>query len=179
MSSPFQSRWLRDRFRAVVVWAMVPLMLGGTRPLTGCICADGHFETACPSMAQARRGATVDVAGSSGCSAACSKGSLAPSGVSSCCASGDCCGRQSHKPSSRKESGPTVRSCGCCTPVLQAGPPALESAALHADMALVDSLFLTIDVPHAPAVIPVAAPGLVALLAEPVDRVVCLRRLLI
>jgi hypothetical protein len=157
---------------------MVPLMLSGARPVTGCICADGHFETACPSMAQARRGATEGLARAAGCSGACSKGSLTHGrGVSSCCASGNCCGR--HKPSSRESSDPAVRSCGCCTPVLQAGPPALGSVALHADMALADALLLTIDVPHAPAVIRSEALGLVAVLAEPVDRVVRLRRLLI
>lgn len=45
--------WLphrRDRSRILhrgIAWALIPLALWGGRPVSGCICQDGHFEVVC------------------------------------------------------------------------------------------------------------------------------------
>lgn len=165
MSNPLPRRSSRDKFRAIVVWAMVPLMFGGARPVTGCICADGHFETACPSFGVLGVKATRP-----GACSACG------GGIRTCCQGSGCCGRRSRAPLS--ESGSAVAGCRCCTPVLAAPSPALGSPVHRSDLAIPVAVVFDLDVPHSfvegvtGAYAPIAQ-------AKPSDRVVCLRRLLI
>ena len=115
------NRTIRRRSRAVVMWAMVPLALLSGRPVSGCICADGHYEPFCgggPRLASdAASQQTAGDATGRGCS--CCDKSRADDRNRSCCnAKTDCCRRSS---SAHRADSSDARVAGksCCTPVLR------------------------------------------------------------
>jgi hypothetical protein len=88
----------RSRLNQGMVWALIPLALWGGRPVSGCICDDGHFELVCKAPVSA------------GDAHAFIKGDVAPSDLGSersCCRHAvrvetpakSCCGSKHHAPS--------------------------------------------------------------------------------
>jgi len=124
MRKTFANRVLRGRLRAVVLWAMVPLAVVNSRPVVGCICADGHYEAACPNVHKALKQATD---GSCRCLACCRAGAASET-------AGDCCAAQASScPSPQGASGgPFVESKPCCRAVVHAPvlPPLVDSVTL-------------------------------------------------
>ena len=113
-----QVRLIRGRTRAVVLWAMMPLAIFSGRPVSGCICADGHYELFC----RGRLNAGKDLAFGH-------KHSQAATGACSCCDSGhggkvhrSCCQGKSdccQTPSNADSNKVRVAGKSCCTPVLR------------------------------------------------------------
>lgn len=113
-----QGRLIRSRSRAVVLWAMIPLAILSGRPVSGCICADGHYELFCrgelhgaddSNSRHEHSGARSDA-----CSC-CDKGSAGKDQRSCCRGKSDCCRSNSDA------GGGDTRDAGksCCTPVLR------------------------------------------------------------
>jgi hypothetical protein len=117
MLAPSKTRFAGGRFRAIVVWAMVPLAFWNGSPTFGCICADGHFETNCPMLAARMLEGNDQQSASQGCcGCSCCAGSGLDSSASSVChTEPQCC---EHSESSDDES--RVGGKNCCMPVVRA-----------------------------------------------------------
>jgi len=111
-------RSFRGRFRAAVLWAMVPLAAVGGRPVIGCVCADGSYKTACPMLREA-----LEHRGCACRETACCSHCGTEESTTSCCAT---------------ESDTAERSLvnsKCCHPVVQAPvlPPVAEVVSVTQD----------------------------------------------
>lgn len=111
-------RFVRHRFRAVVVWAAVPLVLLNGRVTASCICADGHVEPFCRVEICSNQTATSTDARDCGCPC-CAKDNRDRSSTGCCRGKMACC-QQSDKPRSDKSDGAGVSDNSCCTPVVHA-----------------------------------------------------------
>jgi hypothetical protein len=129
-----KSSFARGRFRATVIWALVPLALWNGRPVSGCVCADGHFERNCPVLAarmrqtEGQRSERESYCGCAGCAAVGSD----KKDSRSCHNETGCCERSS--PSQRPD-GTEVDSKNCCRPAVQSPllPPLVTSIQLADD----------------------------------------------
>jgi len=104
-------RTAAHRFRAVVIWAMIPLALWSTRPSAGCICADGHFELICKSALCASKPGSTCEAAAPRCS--CCHTSVAKHSEGQ---SKGCC---SDKAGASSTCAASASDGGCCSPVVQ------------------------------------------------------------
>lgn len=113
-------RLVQSRFRTTVVWAMMPLAFLTGQPVSGCICADGHYEPLCraelcPGKTGAERQTTADAC--CGCSC-CAKHSGQRN--SDCCKRATGCYGRSANPHQGGTEGMGVTDNSCCTPVVRA-----------------------------------------------------------
>jgi hypothetical protein len=132
-------RWLicsvRSRVRTAVTLAVLPLVLLNTLPVAaGCICADGHFESAC------RHDLCVSGKGNCGCSC-CARGG--------CCKSGTCCCRQRSAPPKDETPGKRLNDDSrCCTPLVHQAVPTVVTTPVIVDGYQIMALSLaSIDMP--------------------------------
>jgi hypothetical protein len=99
-------RTIRSRFRAAVIFAMMPLAVLSGRVVSGCMSPTGHFELNCRCWA----GAGGSAASATSCRCHCS-----------CCAGGKtscCCQSKSLADRSRQTTtGGGIQGSGRCTPV--------------------------------------------------------------
>jgi hypothetical protein len=79
----------KTRITKVLMWAMIPLIVFGSMPRMGCICADGQHKTFCQRHLQGNRaGACVCCEGRLGAADACAiEKPRAPAGRHACCQS--------------------------------------------------------------------------------------------
>lgn len=112
MIGPSKSRFAGGRFRAIVIWSMVPLAFWNGSPTFGCVCADGNFKTNCPALAARVLEETRQPSKSQNCCCCCADKGL---DLSVCHSEPQCC---EHADSSGDES----QVCGknCCKPVVRA-----------------------------------------------------------
>lgn len=117
MTAKALTRFVRRRLRPVVVWAMVPLAALMASPVSGCICADGHYEQFCRAyVGRVAEGGANHGPRATGCG-------------SSCCQAREgsaCCPQRGRLPDSHNQSvvhgsvcERSVCGSGCCTPVVQ------------------------------------------------------------
>jgi hypothetical protein len=98
-------RTIRSRFRAAVIWAMMPLAVLSGRVVSGCMSPTGHFELNCRCWADA--GGSAASATSCHCHCPCCAGGK------TCC----CCQSKSLAANSRQTTGGGIQGSGHCTPV--------------------------------------------------------------
>ncbi len=161
----------RRRFQTAIVFVLMPLALWGGRPISGCICADGHFEPVCKASLGA--GASCD-------SHKVDASRSAGHGKASCCqqsskARTSCCDSRNREPAPNgSEIGSTSESS--CEPATHPDilVPRVES--LECDLHLASA----IDSVH---VISGSAPSTISLFdsggLSGAERIVVLRRLLL
>ena len=118
MISAHLNRLVRGHSRAAVLWAMMPLAILASRPTSGCICADGHYEPFCRGGLHAANDSTPGHEHSNAASGACSCCDKCHAGKDhrSCCqGKSDCC----RGTTSADGSDAGVAGKSCCTPVLR------------------------------------------------------------
>lgn len=173
------TRFVRRRLRPAVVWAMVPLAALMASPVSGCICADGHYEQFCRAYVgrTAEGGANHGPRGT-GCASSCCQ---ADEGSACCLERGRLADSHNQSVVNGSVCERSVCGSGCCTPVVQ--------AQLIAPVATAPQLGDDLDVP-APFAAPVEPARAYSLIASgqfveddtgppPGDIVVTLRRLII
>lgn len=171
------NRLVRSRFRAIVAWAMVPLAVLSGRPVSGCICADGHYEPVCRAALCAGSNSTAGPRNSTSCcGCSCCGQTLSDQSPSRCKDRTSCC----QKAGALHPADGRSLSKKCCTPVvgIQAVVKAkVERATSNAVVHSLDVLAPIASVAdvqtHGPAWIVPHDTG------PPVDLVITLRRLLI
>jgi hypothetical protein len=157
---------------------MVPLAALNSRPVVGCICADGHYEAACPNL---RKPLGQTAGGKCCCTAACcaSHGTDAPQ--HRCCEDSQACPTDSTRSDLSDSGCLTSGGKSCCHPVVQAPvSPTLVKAVQAGDVYDLPALYIA----------SLQAGGYADVLSAsqrvdddtgqpPIDLVVTLRRLII
>lgn len=176
-------RLVCGRFRAAVVWAMIPLAIWSGQLSAGCICADGHYEPFCRAhLCPGRHAGDAEQAQSAcsccGCSW-CARASSTESSRVCCTGDIDCC----HRPSSPHQPvgiGQCLQGKACCTPVVQSQviPPVVTSSRLAGDHHLPALCATILDV-SCPVIGLLSTRRLETDTGPPLDLVVKLRRLVI
>jgi hypothetical protein len=176
-------RSIRRRLRAVGVWVMVPLAFSSGVPVSGCICADGHYEPICRAdlcqggqTGETQKPLTAACCGCSCCAPGKSEGSR------HCCTDNNtaCC-RGSANSSRNDSSGNGVQGKGCCTPFVQAQviPPITASPSLPDDHHSTAIGATTLDLPRLVVTTNASRRVEMDIGPPPDDLVVSLGRLLI
>ncbi len=112
-------RRLSNRLKSVAVWAMIPLAVLNGRTVSGCICADGHYEATCnTSVCSGGTLNSVDTAEPASCGCSCCAHRADKQGGSDGCRKMSCCSRTSHRPT-QSSGGESFSDKGCCQPVSQ------------------------------------------------------------
>jgi hypothetical protein len=107
-------RRLGLRFRPLVVWAMLPLVVLDGRTVSGCICLDGHFDLACNTDVCSGK-AAANAASLPSCGCSCCFG--AEEGAD-CCRKRPCCSTDSRE-TSQLPGDASWSDKSCCQPVSQ------------------------------------------------------------
>jgi hypothetical protein len=161
----------KPRIAKLLMWAMVPLIVFGSMPRMGCICADGQHKTFCQRHLQGNRaGACVCCEGRMAAADACgTEKPPAPAGKHSCCqsAGGKC-------PAGR----PSLTQGRPCRPVVDR-TEIVTSAKAALDLDGVDHTPLFVAVEFLPAIVSSIEVDYARELLPPPDLVTTLGVLLI
>ena len=101
--------------RSALLWAMIPLTVFASRPVTGCTCGSGEYKFSC--SVHLFRGNAQEESGGATCQKACCRGQTNVTHSMRCCQSGHCPLSDIHGKDGKK----------CCNPdqLTAATPPTL------------------------------------------------------
>jgi hypothetical protein len=168
-------RWTRRRLQAVVAVAAVPLILVSGLPyLVGCLCADGHFESACST--------SLCGAGRPDCGCACCAEKASLKNGDDCCKNKVCCSQPRMNESLACEAAQVTAGChnGCCTPLVSEAAPAVVPVKASLDLVQPPALDVpAVDLPSPLGTLKVGHRFESDIGAPSIDLVVTLHRFII
>jgi hypothetical protein len=123
----------KQRRKAVIACALIPLVAFSGLPTYGCICADGHYESRCNAIrcaAHDHSDATSKPASDCRARSCCVQRSAV--GHSHSCCQGHAERGDSPHSSQPKTGEPSITGKSCCTPVVRAATVATVASSLQA-----------------------------------------------
>jgi hypothetical protein len=156
-------------FRLSLLWAMIPLTVFASRPVTGCTCASGEYKLVCMAHVFHRQAPQNSGRNARNCEKACSLQQDGRTNSADCCQTGQC-------PLSKESSNGGGK---CCSPDLLTRVIVPSTVAFSVDIVH----HVLFDLPVVEATRPVADSAVIHFVRHetgpPDDLVVSLHRLLI